>query len=173
MPRSPTGNEAPPVTFRVQLLRSGPRAWDRVRRMAVHLERAEWGARAFPPEEMRAQFVSESAVIAVAWDEYETLAAFACAGPGDNHGREAVLFNILVSPRFRGRGLVWRLLDTVERELGRCDYQALRIDARVSNGFADRIWRRYGERARVTRADHSSPYGLQRTYVVDITSLER
>ena len=115
---------------------------------------------------MRRQVSDRDAVIGTLWDG-RALLGFAVAGPAWSRAR-ASLFNVLIDPSHRGRGLVWPLLAAVERELAARGFAELDIDARVDNGFADAIERRYGSRAVVVDADHPSPYGPQRTIRVTL-----
>ena len=137
----------------------------------LELERAEWGARAFSSREVRRQVSDPSAVVATLWDR-EALIGFAVAGPGWSRDR-ASLFNVLIDPGHRGRGLVWPLIAEVERELAARGFADLDIDARVENGFADAIERRYGSRALIVEQDHPSPYGPQRTIRVTLAARKR
>src|SRR6266550_902110 len=145
----------------IKMLDSGDATWRRVGRRMLELERSEWGARAFSSREMRRQVSDRNAVIGTLWDR-GTLLGFAVAGRGWSEAR-ASLFNVLIDPSHRGRGLVWPLMAEVERELTARGFADLDIDARVENGFADAIERRYGSRALVVEKDHPSPYGPQRT----------
>jgi len=144
-----------------EMLPPGDSTWRRVGRRMLELERAEWGARAFSSREMRRQVSNPDSVIGSLWDR-ETMIGFAVAGPAWSRGR-ASLFNVLIDPGHRGRGLVWPLIARVEAELAVRGFADLDIDARVENGFADATLRRYGSRASVVAADHPSPYGPQRT----------
>ena len=130
------------------------------------LERHEWRARAFSEREMRWQATNRDAVVMTSWDG-PTLIGFAVAGPPWTKGR-ASLLNVLIDPAYRGRGLVWPLIAAVERALSARGIRELEIDARVENGFADAIERRYKTRATVIAVDHASPYGPQRTIRVDL-----
>ena len=94
------------------------------------------------------------------------------AGPSDWRSG-ASLFNVLVDPAFRGRRLVWRLLAAVERALATRRARSLVIDARIDNGFADRVERHYRRRARVVWSDHASPYGPQRSIEVTLAPRAR
>ena len=132
----------------------------------LELERQEWGTRAFSPREMRWQATNRDAVVMTTWDG-ATLIGFAVAGPAWTEGR-ASLLNVLIDPAYRGRGFVWPLIAAVERELLATGVRELDIDARVDNGFADNVERRYGARAAVIEADHPSPYGPQRTIRVNL-----
>jgi len=105
------------------------------------------------------------------WDR-STLIGFAVAGPAWTEGR-ASLLNVLVDPAYRGRGLVWPLIAAVERELFARGIREIDIDARVENGFADNVERRYGARAAVIEDDHPSPYGPQRTIRVTLVKPAR
>ena len=134
------------------------------------LERQEWGPRAFSEREMRWQATNREAAVATTWDG-PLLVGFAVAGPSS--GDRITLLNVLVDPAYRGRGLVWRLVDEVERELVARGESELDIDARVDNGFADNVERRYDTRATVIEADHPSPYGPQRTIRVALLTKER
>ncbi len=135
--------------------------WRELGPRMLELERQEWGRRAFSAREMRWQATNSDAVVMTAWDG-STLVGFAVAGPEWHEGRTSLL-NVLIDPAFRGRGLVWPLIAGVERRLSARGIRELEIDARVENGFADAIERRYGARATVIEGDHPSPYGPQRT----------
>jgi RimJ/RimL family protein N-acetyltransferase len=135
--------------------------WREVGPRMLELERQEWGPRAFSAREMRWQATNREAVVMTTWNG-PTLIGFAVAGPAWSKGR-ASLLNVLIDPAFRGRGLVWPLIAAVERELFSRGIRELDIDARVENGFADNVERRYGARAAVIERDHPSPYGPQRT----------
>jgi GNAT superfamily N-acetyltransferase len=135
--------------------------WRELGPRMLELERQEWGARAFSPREMRWQATNRDAVVMTTWDG-PALVGFAVAGPAWTEGR-ASLLNVLIDPAYRGQGLVWPLIAAVERELVARGIRELDIDARVDNGFADNVERRYGARATVIERDHPSPYGPQRT----------
>lgn len=137
----------------------------------LELERQEWGARAFSPREMRWQATHRDAVVMTTWDG-PLLIGFAVAGPAWTEGR-ASLLNVLIDPAYRGKGLVWPLIAAIERELFARGIRALDIDARVENGFADNVERRYGARAAVIARDHPSPYGPQRTIRVTLVKAAR
>jgi GNAT superfamily N-acetyltransferase len=115
--------------------------WRELGPRMLELERAEWGARAFSPREMRWQATNRDAVVETLWDG-AALIGFAVAGPSS--GDRTTLLNVLVDPAYRGRGLAWRLIEAVERELVVRGISELDIDARVDNGFADNVERRYG-----------------------------
>jgi len=140
--------------------------WRELGPRMLDLERQEWGSRAFSEREMRWQATNRDAVVMTAWDG-TTLVGFAVAGPEWREGR-ASLLNVLIDPAYRGRGLVWLLIAGVERRLAARGIAELEIDARVENGFADAIERRYGKRAVVSEGDHPSPYGPQRTIRVEL-----
>jgi GNAT superfamily N-acetyltransferase len=135
--------------------------WRELGPRMLELERQEWGARAFSPREMRWQATNPDALVMTTW-EGPTLVGFAVAGPAWTEGR-ASLLNVLIDPAYRGQGRVWPLIAAVERELVARGIRELDIDARVENGFADNVERRYGARATVIEADHPSSYGPQRT----------
>ena len=137
----------------------------------LELERQEWGPRAFSPREMRWQATNRDAVVMTTWDG-PILIGFAVAGPAWTDGR-ASLLNVLIDPAYRGQGLVWPLIAAVERELFARGIRELDIDARVENGFADNVERRYGARAAVIERDHPSPYGPQRTIRVTLVKAAR
>jgi len=135
--------------------------WRELGPRMLELERAEWGPRAFSAREMRWQATNRDAVVMTTWDG-PSLIGFAVAGPAWTDGR-ASLLNVLIDPAYRGKGLVWPLIAAVERRLFAKGIRELDIDARVENGFADAIERRYRTRAAVIEGDHASPYGPQRT----------
>ena len=145
--------------------------WRELGPRMMELERQEWGPRAFSPREMRWQATNREAVVMTIWDA-STLIGFAVAGPAWSEGR-ASLLNVLIDPARRGQGLVWPMIAAVERELFARGIRELDIDARVENGFADNVERRYGTRAAVVKADHPSPYGLQRTIRVTLVKASR
>ena len=145
--------------------------WREVGPRMLDLERQEWGPRAFSAREMRWQATNREALVMTTWNG-STLIGFAVAGPAWSKGR-ASLLNVLIDPAFRGRGLVWPLIAAVERELFSREIRELDIDARVDNGFADNVERRYGTRATVIEADHPSPYGPQRTIRVALVKAGR
>jgi len=145
--------------------------WRELGPRMLELERQEWGKRAFSPREMRWQATNRDAVVMTIWGGSD-LIGFAVAGPAWAEGR-ASLLNVLIDPAYRGQGLVWPLMAGVERELFARGIRELDIDARVENGFADNIERRYGARATVIEPDHPSPYGPQRTIRVTIVKPAR
>lgn len=140
--------------------------WRELGPRMLELERQEWGPRAFSEREMRWQATNRDAVVMTTWDG-PTLIGFAVAGPEWTEGR-ATLLNVLIDPAFRGHGLVWSLIAALERELAARGIRELEIDARVENGFADAVERRYEARAEVIDPDHASPYGPQRTIRVTL-----
>jgi GNAT superfamily N-acetyltransferase len=146
-------------------------AWRELGPRMLELERQEWGSRAFSPREMRWQATNRDAVVMTTWDG-PILIGFAVAGPAWTEGR-ATLLNVLIDPAYRGQGLVWPLIAAVERELLARGLRELDIDARVENGFADNVERRYGARAKVIEPDHPSPYGPQRTIRVTLIKAAR
>jgi hypothetical protein len=137
----------------------------------LELERQEWGLRAFSAREMRRQVTNHDALVGTTWDG-PTLIGFGVAGSAWAEGR-ASLLNVLIDPGYRGQGLVWPLIAGVERELFARGIRELDIDARVENGFADNVERRYGARATVIEPDHPSPYGPQRTIRVTLVARPR
>ena len=145
--------------------------WRELGPRMLELERQEWGKRAFSQREMRWQAMNRDAVVMTTWDGLE-LIGFAVAGPAWTAGRVSLL-NVLIDPAYRGQGLVWPLIAGVERELFARGIRELDIDARVENGFADNVERRYGARAAVIEPDHPSPYGPQRTIRVTIVTPTR
>lgn len=145
--------------------------WRELGPRMLELERQEWGARAFSEREMRWQATNRDAVVMTAWDR-STLVGFAVAGPEWREGR-ASLLNVLIDPAYRGQGLVWPLIAGIERRLAARGVAELEIDARVENGFADAVERRYGTRATVVEKDHPSPYGPQRTIRVALVKAAR
>ena len=145
--------------------------WRELGPRMLELERQEWGRRAFSEREMRWQATNPDAVVMTAWDR-SILVGFAVAGPEWHKGR-ASLLNVLIDPEYRGQGIVWPLIAAVERELASRGVKELEIDARVENGFADAIERRYGPRAVLIEGDHPSPYGPQRTIRVALVRATR
>ena len=145
--------------------------WRQLGPRMLELEHEEWGSRAFSLREMRWQATNRDALVMTTWDG-PTLIGFAVAGPAWSAGR-ASLLNVLIDPAYRGHGLVWPLIAAVERELSARGIRELDIDARVENGFADNVERRYRARAVVIEADHPSPYGPQRTIRVTLARATR
>jgi GNAT superfamily N-acetyltransferase len=161
----------PSVTLgsvRVEVVAGGEALWHRFGRQARQLEVAEWGSRAFSEREMKAQFTAPDGLLCVA-RERDQLLGFVTAGRGPNRN-VAVLFNILIAPQVRHAGLLRRLMEALQKALLSRGYRYLRVDARVSTGFADSLERHYGVHARVTKADHGSPWGLQRTLRIDLAA---
>jgi GNAT superfamily N-acetyltransferase len=150
----------------VKLIVFDAATWRELGQRMEELERQEWGSRAFSRREMRWQATNRDAVVATAWDG-PLLVGFAIAGPAWTDAR-ASLLNVLIDPAYRGQGLVWLVVAEVERELFARGNRELEIDARVENGFADAVERRYGTRAAVIEGDHASPYGPQRTIRVKL-----
>jgi GNAT superfamily N-acetyltransferase len=144
--------------------------WRELGPRLLELERQEWGARAFSSREMRWQVTNPDAVVMTTWDG-PTLVGFAVAGPAWGEGR-VTLLNVLMDPAYRGRGFVWPLIAALEHELVARGLRELDIDARVDNGFADNVERRYGARATVVEPDHPSPYGPQRTIRIALVRAE-
>ncbi len=145
--------------------------WRELGPRMLELERNEWGSRAFSEREVRWQATNRDAVVMTTSDG-PTLIGFAVAGPAWTAGR-VTLLNVLIDPAYRGKGLVWPLLAAMERELSARGVRELDIDARVDNGFADNVERRYGARATVVEPDHESPYGPQRTIRVTLVKSAR
>lgn len=145
--------------------------WRELGPRLLELERREWGSRAFSSREMRWQVTNRDAVVMTTWDG-QILVGFAVAGAAWGEGR-VTLLNVLIDPAYRGRGLVWPLIAAVERELLARGIRELDIDARVDNGFADNVERRYRARATVIDPDHDSPYGPQRTIRVRLVRAAR
>jgi RimJ/RimL family protein N-acetyltransferase len=145
--------------------------WRELGPRLLELERQEWGSRAFSSREMRWQATNPDAVVMTTWDG-RILIGFAVAGPEWGEGR-VTLLNVLIDPAYRGQGLVWPLIVALERELFARGIRELDIDARVENGFADNVERRYGARATVVEPDHPSPYGPQRTIRIALVRAAR
>lgn len=154
----------------VRLIAFDAATWRELGPRMLELERQEWGPRAFSEREMRWQATNRDAVGQTLWDG-ALLIGFAVAGPSS--GDRTTLLNVLVDPAYRGRGLVWPLIEGIECELVARGESELDIDARVDNGFADNVERRYGARAAVIEADHPSPYGPQWTIRVALVTKER
>jgi GNAT superfamily N-acetyltransferase len=152
---------------RVKSLVFGAALWRELGPRMMELEQAEWGTKAFSQREMRWQLTNPDSTVMTTWDG-DSLVGFAVAGPAWTKAR-ASLLNVLIDPAYRGQGLVWPLIAAVERQLAARGITELEIDARVENGFADAVERRYGTRAAVIEGDHGSPYGLQRTIRVTLT----
>jgi GNAT superfamily N-acetyltransferase len=140
--------------------------WRELGPRMMELEQAEWGRKAFSQREMRWQLTNPDSTVMTTWDG-NSLVGFAVAGPAWTKAR-ASLLTVLIDPAYRGQGLVWPLIAAVERQLAARGITELEIDARVENGFADAVERRYGTRAAVIEGDHGSPYGLQRTIRVTL-----
>ena len=145
--------------------------WRELGPRLLELERQEWGPSAFSSREMRWQATNPDAVVMTTWDG-RILVGFAVAGPAWGEGR-VTLLNVLIDPAYRGQGLVWPLIAALERELFARGIHELDIDARVENGFADNVERRYGTRATVVEPDHPSPYGPQRTIRIALVRAAR
>lgn len=145
--------------------------WRELGPRLLELERQEWGSRAFSSREMRWQATNPDAVVVTTWNG-QILVGFAVAGPAWGEGR-VTLLNVLIDPAYRGQGLVWPLIAALERELYARGIRELDIDARVENGFADNVERRYGARAMVIEPDHPSPYGPQRTIRIALVRAAR
>ena len=146
-------------------------SWRELGPRMLALERQEWTSRAFSEREMRWQATNRDAVVMTSWDG-PTLIGFAVAGPAWSEGR-VTLLNVLIDPAYRGQGLVWALIRGLETELSAIGIRELDIDARVDNGFADNIERRYRGRASVIEPDHPSPYGPQRTIRISLGTSAR
>jgi len=140
--------------------------WRELGPRMMELEQAEWGPKAFSLREMRWQLTNPDSTVMTTWDG-DSLIGFAVAGPAWTKGRSSLL-NVLIDPAYRGQGLVWPLISALERKLATRGITELEIDARVENGFADAIERRYRTRSAVIEPDHPSPYGPQRTIRVTL-----
>ncbi len=147
--------------FRTRLHRGERIVWEQIRSRVAVLEREEWGQAAFSEPELARQFLASNAVNVLLYDGTR-LVGFACSAPSRGGARTTYLWNILIARRYRGRGLVSKLMNTLEPQLRRQGYRFLGMDARVDNGFADAVARHYGPRVTVAGSDHPSDYGIQR-----------
>lgn len=65
---------------------------------------------------------------------------------------------VAIDPDQRGKGHLARLVGTVEDELRKIGFTHFEINARIENGYADKIKRHYGERIEIAY-EHGSRIG--------------
>lgn len=68
---------------------------------------------------------------------------------------------VAIEPEYRGKGALAKLVSAVEDELRIIGFTHFEINARVSNGYADKIARAYGSRIEVSY-EHGSKLGMLR-----------
>jgi ribosomal protein S18 acetylase RimI-like enzyme len=79
--------------------------------------------------------------------------------------RTAYIYTTKIDPKYQGKKLVVKLMDSLEAELIKKGYKQITRDARISNGYADKIQKTYGDRI-IESKEHTSPYGSQRFFKI-------
>ena len=116
-------------------------------RLAFQKDRLRW-------LRLLAMFNSPACTIAVLRSLNEEIVGFSVIIPiGEfDHNREAengetaYISNTALHPNYQNRGLSTGLLDTIDEYLRKEGYQYVERHARINNGYAAKLLRRYGEK---------------------------
>ena len=114
----------------------------------------------FTPDKLK-NFFEDPETIAVLLKEAEKILGFSFAIPNDYESdKTAYIYTTKIDPQYQNEGLVGVIMNTMEAELRKRKYQYITRDARVSNGYANKIIKHYADRI-VEQKPHGSSYGQQ------------
>ncbi|GAC1514882.1 MAG: hypothetical protein NVS2B16_22300 [Chloroflexota bacterium] len=145
-------------------------AWLDVRADIMRIETEQFGDGAFDEEYLAYEFTDPANTVVLMRDtETDTVFGFTYAIPvGDVDparwappDHTAYICDTALDHDHQRRGLVADMMAVLEEELRRRGYRYLERDAAVSNGYADKIARAYGDRIVAQSEPHSSDYGMQ------------
>jgi ribosomal protein S18 acetylase RimI-like enzyme len=150
-----------------ELVSPGPLAWAPLHHAILRLEHEAFGSKAFPDEWLSRDFQDTESVIVILKDTVsEKVVGFTYAKPEHGDTQEtkedtALIWDIVVDVAYRRRGLVGRMLGTLETELRRKGYQYIEQEAAVANNYAANIAKHYKDRIVEQSEPHDSEYGQQ------------
>jgi len=128
---------------------------------------------------LRALMERSSTIVTTLEDEDGLLEAFSMTIPlGEMDPRRAIetdtayVYYIAVQPNLQGEGRVASLMKAMESQLKDQGYGYFELDANISNGFADKLEKAYGE-AVVSKRNHAGYEGTgpQRALRVDLSKV--
>jgi ribosomal protein S18 acetylase RimI-like enzyme len=104
----------------------------------------------FAPKKLKAYFEDPKSLV-VLLKEARKIIGFSFAIPDaddkeDEEFKTAVIFTTKIDPNYQGKGLVGVIMDRMEKILKKRGYTFIIRNARVSNGYADKIARHYADR---------------------------
>jgi ribosomal protein S18 acetylase RimI-like enzyme len=154
--------------------------WQNIKEKIISLKNAQSRDHAFTPEELEKHFTDSDNAVALIKYKNEII-GYSYAMPTTQAYSEndpvfsgrvkdsttAYLYNVVIDPRYQGRGLVGKLSSALEDKLREKGYTHLEMDAAIQNGYANSIQKAYGARVIVSH-DHPSIYGEQRYFLLDI-----
>lgn len=145
-------------------------SWDSIRDDILRIENEQFGDGAFQDDYLGHEFGDPANTAVVLRDEATSrVAGFTYAVPiglieWDRvlESRDtAYICDTALGAAYQGRRLIAPMMAALERELRRRGYQFLERDAAVSNGYAAKIERAYGDRIVVQGEPRDSEYGPQ------------
>jgi len=134
--------------------------WARYRSDLLRIEARCFGPNGDSDEDLE-QLVKESLFLAVIRNGDQR--AFGYCLVEKRWPETAYLAVVAIDPAYQDKGHLGKLIDAVETELRACAYTHFEINARIANGYADKIAKHYGDRVEVSY-DHGSGIGPLRFF---------
>ena len=120
-------------------------------------------------EEVLKRLFEDPKTIAVFLRDQRTLRiqgfTFAIPDEDDGSGKTAYIYSTKIRPQLHGQRLIVSLMAELEAALKKKGYDYLTRDARILNGYADKIQKSYKGRILESK-DHDSAYGPQRYFKI-------
>lgn len=151
--------------FTTELFQYNRESWNGVKNDILGIEKACFGNLSYSEQNFIDDFEKSDTIVVFLRSPQGKIIGYTYTIP---RGTSTVnIESTAIDPEYQGRGLVEKLMRTLEEELRRRAIDFLTRDSAISNGYADKIQKHYGQRV-VEWRDHTSKYGPQRFFKIRI-----
>lgn len=151
----------------VEFYNTAAENWDEIWPAISKLEDECFPGKGLGEEYLKDIFTNEANIIVLLKQGSEII-GFTCGIPDENVADAIYIETTEITPTEQGKGHVVAVMDLLENECRNRGYKFITRDAEISNGYADKIAKNYGDRI-LESHDHESEYsmgGMQRFFKI-------
>lgn len=144
-------------------------SWGNIKERIIFIEHEAFGDKAFSDEQFENDFKNKNSTVVLLKNSNSNVVGFIYAQSVDTVFSErtgenkeiAIIWDIVIEEKFRGKHLAGILTDRLEEELKKRKYKYIEMDARIENSYADNVAKHYKDRIVKQSEPHNSPWGEQ------------